>query len=98
MMRALRRVVPNLDDHVLFIDHLSVSFIERWIGKEFGPAISTAQTPDQVGDRRPPTWTPIHGLYVAGCGAGARGVGTELAAASAMECVDRILADRGAFS
>jgi prolycopene isomerase len=26
---------------------------------------------------------------------GARGVGTELAAASAMECVDRVLADLG---
>ena len=37
----------------------------------------------------------MRGLYLAGCNAGARGVGTELAAASAMECVDRILADMG---
>jgi prolycopene isomerase len=40
-------------------------------------------------------WTPVRGLYLAGCNAGARGVGTELAAASAMECVDRILVDLG---
>jgi prolycopene isomerase len=40
-------------------------------------------------------WTPLRGLYLAGCNAGARGVGTELAAASAMECVDRILVDMG---
>jgi prolycopene isomerase len=95
MLRAMRRVVPQLDDNALFIDHFSVDFIEHWIGKEFGPAVSTAQTPDQVGPRRPPVYTPIRGLYLAGCGAGARGVGTELAAASAMECVDRVLADLG---
>ena len=95
MMDAIRGVVPGLDDHTLFVDRFSVAFIEKWIGKEFGPAVSTAQTPDQVGPRRPPVWTPVRGLYLAGCNAGARGVGTELAAASAMECVDRILADLG---
>lgn len=95
MLRALRRVVPGIDDDVVFIDRFSVEFIERWIGKRFGPAVSTGQTPDQVGPRRPPVFTPIRGLYVAGCGAGARGVGTELAAASGMDCADRVLRDLG---
>jgi prolycopene isomerase len=57
--------------------------------------VSTGQTPDQVGANRPPVYTPVRGLYLAGCNAGGRGVGTELAAASAMECADRILADLG---
>ena len=95
MLHTIRRVVPGIDEHVVFIDRFGVDFIERWIGKEFGPAVSTGQTPDQVGARRPPVYTPIRGLYLAGCNAGGRGVGTELAAASAMECVDRILADHG---
>ena len=95
MMRALRRVVPGLDEHAVFVDRFSVEFIEKWIGKEFGPAVSTAQTPDQVGKNRPPVHAPLTGLYFAGCNAGARGVGTELAAASAMECVDRIAFDIG---
>jgi len=95
MMDTIRRVIPGLDEHTVFVDSFSVAFIEKWIGKEFGPAVSTAQTPDQVGPRRPPVWTPLRGLYLAGCNAGARGVGTELAAASAMECVDRILVDLG---
>jgi len=95
MMDTIRRVVPGLDQHTVFVDRFSVAFIEKWIGKEFGPAVSTAQTPDQVGARRPTVQTPLRGLYLAGCNAGARGVGTELAAASAMECVDRILADMG---
>jgi prolycopene isomerase len=95
MLRTIRRVVPRLDENVLFIDRFSVDFIEKWIGKEFGPAVSTGQTPDQVGHARPPVYAPIRGLYFAGCNAGARGVGTELAAASAMECVDRVLVDLG---
>lgn len=95
MMNAMRRVVPGMDRHTVFVDTFDVAFIEKWIGKEFGPAVSTGQTPDQVGRRRPPVRTPVRGLYLAGCNAGARGVGTELAAASAMECVDRILFDLG---
>lgn len=95
MLKTIRRVVPGLDEHGIFVDTFDVEFIESWIGKQFGPAVSTAQTPDQVGRRRPPVHTPVRGLYLTGCNAGARGVGTELAAASAMECVDRILADVG---
>ena len=93
MLRTLRQVIPGLDEHIQFVDRFSVRFIEHWIGKEYGPAISTAQTPDQVGARRPRVHTPVRGLYLAGCGAGGRGVGTELAASSALECADRILAD-----
>lgn len=95
MMRTIRRVVPGIDEHAAFIDTFGVDFIESWIGKEFGPAVSTGQTPDQVGKKRVPVHTPLRGLYLAGCNAGARGVGTELAAASAMECVDRVLTDLG---
>lgn len=95
MMNAMRRVVPGLDRHTVFVDTFDVAFIEKWIGKEFGPAVSTGQTPDQVGRKRPRVSTPIRGLYLAGCNAGARGVGTELAASSAIECVDRVLLDVG---
>ena len=91
MVNALRAVVPGLDEHTVFCDRFSTRWIESWIGKEFGPAISTAQVPGQVGDKRPPVTTPVEGLYIAGCGAGARGVGTELACASGMEAADHIL-------
>lgn len=95
LLRALERVVPGLQGEAIFVDRFSTRFMEHWIGKQHGPAISTAQVPGQVGGSRPPVHTPVTGLYLAGCGAGARGVGTELAAASAMACTDRILADLG---
>lgn len=94
MMAALRSMIPNLDDELLWVDTLSTKAIGRWNGKLHAPAVSAGQTPDQVGNRRPPVHTPIRGLYTCGCGAGARGVGTELAAASAQEAADRVVQDR----
>ena len=94
--RRIRRVVPGLDEHTLFVDTLLRRASSRsGSARSSAPPSRPAQTPDQVGKNRPPVYTPLRGLYLAGCNAGARGVGTELAAASAMECVDRILVDLG---
>jgi prolycopene isomerase len=40
--------------------------------------------------------TPLSGLYIVADGAGGRGIGTELAASSAMEAVDQIAWERQA--
>lgn len=92
-LEVARAIVPGLDDHVTFVDRTSTHWMEHWLGKETGPAVSTAQTVNQVGAQRPSVRTPIAGLYLAGDNAGGRGVGTELAADSAMECAEHILAD-----
>jgi len=90
MLTALYEMVPNAKENVLFEDTFTVDAIASWIGKSSGAAVTTGQTPDQVGDKRPGYRTPIKGLYVCGDGAGARGVGTELACQSGMECADLI--------
>jgi prolycopene isomerase len=94
MMNALRGMIPHLDEELLWVDTLSTAAVGRWNGKLNAPAVSAGQTTDQVGNRRPPVHTPVRGLYTAGCGAGARGVGTELAAASGQEAADRVVQDR----
>lgn len=94
MMAALRDMIPNLDDELLWVDTLTTAAVGRWNGKVNAPAVSAGQTTDQVGNRRPPVHTPVRGLYTCGCGAGARGVGTELAAASGQEAADRVVQDR----
>jgi len=50
-----------------------------------------------VGVRRPSQRTPVRGLYLAGDGAGARGVGTELACQSGMDCGDLVAQDRANY-
>jgi prolycopene isomerase len=93
MMETLHKLIPGLDRHLLWSDTSDVRFLERWIGKVGGPAISCGQVVGQVGAGRPPVRTPIPGLYVGGCGAGGRGVGTELAATSGELAADAALAD-----
>jgi prolycopene isomerase len=90
---AMQELIPGCLDDPLFVDTISTEALASWIGKSGGPAVSTAQTPCQSGPRRPTVRTPLDGLYVCGDGAGGRGIGTELACASAMECADALLND-----
>jgi prolycopene isomerase len=93
LLRALEKMIPGLERELLWVDTYTTEALGRWIGKLNAPAVTTGQTVDQVGNRRPPVHTPIRGLYVAGCGAGARGIGTELAAASGEQAADRVVQD-----
>lgn len=94
MMAALYEMVPDLKKNMLFVDTWSVKTLAAWIGKSNGSAITTSQTPDQVGLQRPAHRTPVRGLYIAGdCGGHARGVGTELACQSGMDCADELTSD-----
>ncbi len=93
MMRGLEMLLPGLKKQLLFVDFISVKGAETWIGKTGAPAISNAQCPGQVGEKRHPLRLPLNGLYAAGDCAGGRGIGTELAAESAIECSEAVLMD-----
>ncbi len=94
MMETLYEMIPGLREETpIFCDTFGVKFIAHWIGKEGGAAVTTGQCVGQVGADRPSVRSELDGLYFAGDCAGARGVGTELAAASGMECADVVLAD-----
>jgi len=94
MMDAIYELTPEVKRYILWVDTYTVENIANWTGKLYGPAISTGQTPDQVGAKRPPIRTPVKGLYVCGDCAGARGIGTELATQSGIECSDEIIRDK----
>ncbi len=91
MLEALFALRPEIRKHVVWIDRFSNRFLERWLGKKGGPVISTAQDTQQVGRLRHPNALPLPGLYAAGDCAGARGIGTELACQSGIDCADEIL-------
>ncbi len=94
MMDAMYNLVPGLKENILFCDTWSVKTLAGWIGKSNGSAITTGQTTNQVGLNRPPHETPVKGLYMAGdCAGPARGVGTELACRSGMDCADLVTRD-----
>jgi prolycopene isomerase len=89
-LAALARIIPGLEDELLFVDFTPIPAIAHWMGKGNRGAICNGQFPGQVGRDRLPVATPVAGLYLCGDGAGGRGIGTELAATSAMLVVDAI--------
>lgn len=89
-MDAMRSIIPGLDDELLFTEWTPIRAVAGWMGKSNRGAICTGQQPGQVGRDRLPVETPLPGLYIVGDGAGGRGIGTELAAVSAMEAIDAI--------
>lgn len=89
-MAAMRAIIPGLDDELLFTEWTPIRAVAGWMGKSNRGAICNGQQPGQVGRDRLPVETPLPGLYIVGDGAGGRGIGTELAAVSAMEAIDAI--------
>jgi len=59
--------------------------------KSRGNVIGVGQTIDQVHERRPAHETPVTDLYLCSAEAGGHGIGTELAATSALELAEKLL-------
>ena len=62
----------------------SAEDVDKMVG-EGGGIIGLAQNVDQVGKKRVTQKTPVQNLYLVGAEAGGWGIGTELAANSALE-------------
>jgi phytoene dehydrogenase-like protein len=82
---------PRAEREVLWSMRTDVSHTAAITGKDTGECIGIAQCVGQTGDLKPAPRTPVEGLWLVGADAGARGVGTEQASASAI-CVAGLLA------
>ena len=87
---SLEKVFPGLSDNLLWYDITTPEDIYSMYGKE-ASVIGIGQTVSQAGINRPLVSIPIEGLYMVGGDAGGWGIGTELAAESAIECYNAIL-------
>jgi prolycopene isomerase len=90
-LAMMARVIPGLQDELLFHEFIPIPAIGRWMNRPASGAISNGQYPGQVGRDRLPITTPVQGLCLAGDGAGGRGIGTELAATSGIEAAFWVL-------
>lgn len=86
----INRVFPNIFDKAMWVEITTPKDISNWTGRFGGGAIGLAQTPEQTGENRPSAISPIKGLYYVGADVQARGIGTELAADSAIKLVSYI--------
>lgn len=75
---------PRAESSLMWSSRITNKDTNRITRSGTGECIGLAQIPGQVGSNKPNPRTPVEGLWLVGCDAGARGVGTEQATASAM--------------
>ena len=90
-LKSLETIFPDLSDNLLWYDVSTPKDLDKLGGKE-ASVIGISQITSQTGNDRPSPELPIEGLYLVGGDAGGWGIGTELAAKSAIECSEIILA------
>lgn len=92
LLESLTECIPEIKGHVLWYRIDTPDLVEKYAG-EAGNIIGIGQTIEQIHERRPTQITPIKGLYLVGAEAGGHGIGTELAAESALE-LDKIISKK----
>lgn len=81
---------PEMEKSVEWRLKTDTHYYSRITGKPTGECIGIAQCVGQTGTGKPSVKTPVKGLYLVGCDAGGRGVGTEQAANSAIHVAQLI--------
>ncbi len=80
----LLEIFPQVESHIEWKMRTHISHTASITGKPTGECIGLAQSVGQTGVHKPTPWTPVRDLWLVGADAGARGVGTEQAAGSAI--------------
>ncbi len=84
---------PGIEDHVIWKLRTDVEYTSKISGRELGEVIGLSQDYRQVGADRPGPVMPVPGLYSVGADTGGRGIGTEMAAESALNVSGLVEAD-----
>lgn len=81
---TMQDLFPDIERHVIWKMRTNTRYIAEISGRKTGEVIGLAQNRHQIGKNRPENRTPVEGLFLVGADAGGRGVGTEMAADSAL--------------
>jgi len=89
---TMQMLHPGIEDHVIWKLRTDVEYTSNISGRHLGEVVGISQDYRQVGKNRPSPKMPLAGLYAVGADAGGRGIGTEMAAESAIT-VSRMVED-----
>jgi phytoene dehydrogenase-like protein len=81
---TMQHLFPDIEKHVVWKLRTNTQYSANISGRKTGEVIGAAQNRFQVGKNRPKNQTPVENLYLVGADVGGRGVGTEMAADSAL--------------
>lgn len=90
---TMQRLFPGLEKNTIWKVRRNIDFFAALGGRGAAESIGLGQRFDQDGRNKPQARLPIQGLYVVGADAGGTGIGTELAADSALNVFDMIMDD-----
>jgi phytoene dehydrogenase-like protein len=77
-------IFPEIAHATVAVERVLTGDVSRLSGRAAGECIGISQEVGQSGCSRPQAGTPIRGLFLVGADAGGRGIGTEMAADSAL--------------
>lgn len=77
-------IFPEISGATVAVEKVLTAQVSSLSGRAAGECIGIAQEVGQSGTARPSVDTPLKGLYLVGADAGGRGIGTEMAADSAL--------------
>ncbi len=89
----MRKLFPKIETARQWQVRSTADDISGLTRKGFADTIGLGQVPGQVGADRPGLETAVSGLWLVGADAGSRGIGTEMAAGSALALADRLMAE-----
>lgn len=89
-IESLQKVFPDISENLMWYDVSTPKNINQLGGKE-ASVVGVSQIINQTGNDRLSPKLPVEGLYLVGGDAGGWGIGTELAAKSALECAEQIM-------
>lgn len=75
---------PRIKEHIEWKQRATIEQTSALTGRSTGECVGLAQCVGQTGAKKPKVATPIKDLWLVGSDAGARGIGTEQAAGSAL--------------
>ncbi len=81
---TMQQLYPDIEKHVVWKLRTNTQYNANISGRKTGEVIGLAQNRFQVGKNRPKNKTPLENFYLVGSDVGGRGVGTEMAADSAL--------------
>ncbi|MHB8895448.1 MAG: phytoene desaturase family protein [Candidatus Geothermincolia bacterium] len=92
---TMQMLHPGIEDHVVWKLRTDVEYTSKISGRHLGEVVGISQDYRQVGTNRPDPRMPVSGLYSVGADAGGRGIGTEMAAESALAVSTMVIDDVG---
>lgn len=98
METTMQMLYPGIEEHIIWKMRTDTAYTSRISGRALGEVIGLNQDIRQVGKNRPDPRMPVDNLFLVGADTAGRGIGTEIAAESAINVSALVSGDNDRWS